>query len=84
MLELMNPVALEVGEARRREIATETMRAVRHVTEPARPPARLHAHACGTASWRSAIGSQPEDANEPKTAAALRLRLKPLNATSLR
>ena len=29
MLELMNPVALELGVARRREIAEETMRAAR-------------------------------------------------------
>lgn len=29
MLELMNPVALDVGTARRREIAEETMRAAR-------------------------------------------------------
>ena len=29
MLELMNPVALELGTARRREIAEETMRAAR-------------------------------------------------------
>ena len=29
MLELMNPVGLEVGEARRREVALETMRASR-------------------------------------------------------
>ena len=38
MLELMNPVALEVGEARRREVALETMRAARtSASEPQQP-----------------------------------------------